>query len=151
MHEQVHDSYKTPCKLPEPTVCPECGAVFHGGRWQWITPAPAGAHQTLCQACHRTNDNYPAGIVTLSGGYVPRHKEELVQMARNREQQENKEHPLHRIMSIEELPDSLVIKTTDIHLPHHIAESLRDAFQGDLKVQYDLEGYLLRADWRREA
>ena len=26
MHEHIHDPYKTPHKLPEPTVCPDCGA-----------------------------------------------------------------------------------------------------------------------------
>ena len=70
LHEHIHDTYKTSHKLSEPTVCPDCGAVFHEGRWQWITPAPKGAHQTSCPACHRTRDNYPAGVITLSGGYV---------------------------------------------------------------------------------
>ena len=53
-------------------------------------------------------------------------------------------------MSIEEHPDFLVIKTTDIHLPHHIAEALHKAHKGDLKIQYDEEGYFARIDWRRE-
>ena len=48
LHEHIHDTYKTSHKLSEPTVCPDCGAVFHEGRWQWITPAPKGAHQTSC-------------------------------------------------------------------------------------------------------
>ena len=143
LHEHIHDTYKTSHKLSEPTVCPDCGAVFHEGRWQWITPAPKGAHQTSCPACHRTRDNYPAGVITLSGGYVLRHKDELLQMARNREAEEKRAHPLNRIMSIEEHPDSVVIKTTDIHLPHHIAEALRHA-------QYDEEGYFVRVDWQRE-
>ncbi len=41
IQERIHDPYKTPHKLQEPTMCPECGAVFHEGRWQWITPAAA--------------------------------------------------------------------------------------------------------------
>ena len=83
MHEHIHDPYKTPHKLPEPTICPDCGAVFHEGRWQWMTLAPKGAHKSACQACHRTRDNYPAGVITLSGGYLQQHRDELIRMARN--------------------------------------------------------------------
>ena len=72
-------------------------------------------------------------------------------MARNREAAEKQDHPLHRIMTIEEYPDSLVIKTTDIHLPHNIAQSLRDSYQGELTVQYAPEEYFFRAEWRRES
>lgn len=149
MHEHIHDPYKTPHKLPEPTVCPDCGAVYQGGRWQRLTPAPKDAHQTPCQACHRTRDNYPAGVITLSGDYVRQHREELVRLARNREAEEKQAHPLHRIMNIEEHPDSLVIRTTDIHLPHHIAEALRRAHHGEAKIQYDEEGHFVRVDWQR--
>lgn len=148
--ERVHDPYKAPNKLPEPTVCPECGAVYHEGRWQWASRTPEGAHRTLCQACQRKQDNYPAGIITMSGHYVRKHREELINLARNREAEEIREHPLHRILSIEEGPDWMVIKTTDIHLPHNIAESLRDAHQGDLNIQYPTEEYFLRAEWRRK-
>ena len=108
MHEHIHDSCKTPHKLPEPTVCPDCRAVFHEGRWQWITTAPNGAHQTSCQASHLASDNYPTGVITLSGGYVQQHRDELLQMARNREVEEKQTHPLHRIMSIEEHSDSSI-------------------------------------------
>ena len=52
IHERVHDPYKTRLKLPEPTVCPQCGAVFHEGRWHWA-PRPSPAHEELCQACHQ--------------------------------------------------------------------------------------------------
>jgi hypothetical protein len=150
MHEHIHDPYKTPQKLPEPTLCPDCGAVFHKGHWQWITPPPENAHRTRCQACHRTHDKYPAGVITLSGGYVRTHRAELVQMARNREAEEKQAHPLHRIMSLEETPDSLVIKTTDIHLPRLIADALRHAHHGEPQIQYDKEGYFARVDWQRE-
>ena len=38
IQERVHDTYKIWGKLPEPTECPDCGAVWHKGRWQWIDP-----------------------------------------------------------------------------------------------------------------
>ena len=151
MHEHIHDPCKTPHKLPEPTVCPDCGAVFHAGRWQWMTPAPENANRTSCQACHRIRDKYPAGRMTLSGGFVREHKAELLSLARHHEAAEKQAHPLHRIMRIEEKPDSIVIETTDLHLPHRIADALEHAYHGDSKLQFDKEGHFIRVDWEREA
>src|SRR2546421_12752803 len=68
LRELIHDPYKTKGKLPEPTVCPICKAVFRDGRWEWAESWPESARQEICQACHRTKDDYAAGIVTLSGG-----------------------------------------------------------------------------------
>jgi len=62
--ELVHDSYKSKKKLPEPTRCPDCGAVYEMGRWTWGTAA-TDAHQEPCPACHRVRDHFPAGYVTL--------------------------------------------------------------------------------------
>lgn len=31
------DPYQQKKKLPEPTQCPSCGAVFAKGRWTWKT------------------------------------------------------------------------------------------------------------------
>jgi NMD protein affecting ribosome stability and mRNA decay len=150
IHERVHDAYKTRLKLPEPTVCPQCGAVFHKGRWQWA-PHPDGAHEELCQACHRINDRYSAGGLTIAGDFVRRHKDEIVHLARHQEEQEKAEHPLHRIMGIEERDGAIVIQTTDIHLPRRIGEALRHAFHGDLEFHYEEEAYLIRVRWTRDS
>lgn len=151
IRERDHDPYQTPSKLPEPTICPTCGAMFHDGRWQWTTLQPAGANRHSCQACRRIRDDYPAGIVKLTGGFVSKHRKELVHLARNNELIENRDHPLNRIIKIEEHPDSIVITTTDIHLPRRIAEAVRHAYKGDLELRYDEEGYFARAEWRRES
>ncbi len=153
IREREHDPYKTRLKLPDPTVCPQCGAVYVSDRWQWMDPKlkPRDAHEELCQACRRTNDRYPAGVVTLSGGFVAAHKEEILHLARNVEELEKGEHPLHRIMGIEEEDGSMVITTTDIHLPRRIGEKLADSYEGDLDFAYDEEGYFIRVAWTREA
>lgn len=149
IHELVHDPYKTREKLPEPTVCPQCGAVYQDGRWTWGL-RPAGAEEHLCQACHRLKDAFPAGFVTVAGAFLPPHRDEILHLIRHQEDLEKAEHPLHRIMGIDEIPDGLVVTTTDIHLPRRIGEALQHAFHGDLDFRYEDEEYRLRVHWRRE-
>jgi hypothetical protein len=143
------DPYKAIKKPDEPTVCPQCGAVYHEGRWHWA-PRPNHAHEALCQACHRINDHYPAGIVTFDGPFVARHKAEMLRLARNQEEIEKKEHPLNRIIDIVEGPDQLVINTTDIHLPRRIIEAQKRTWHGKSEYHYDEDGYFVRANWHRE-
>lgn len=148
IHERVHDPYKARLKLVDPSVCPQCGAVYESDRWRWGAP-PVDAGEQLCQACHRINDQYPAGEVNLSGEFLAAHKEEVIHLARNQEQLENAEHPLHRIMSIDDRQDEVVITTTDIHLPRRIGQALHSAYKGSLDVHYDEEGYFIRVHWSR--
>ena len=149
--ERVHDPYKTRLKLHDPTVCTECGALFHEGRWRWPSePPPANAEREICQACHRIRDEYAAGWVTLSGDFVSAHKEELVHLIRHNEQLEKAEHPLHRIMNILEEDGNLVVTTTDIHLPRRIGDALHHAYHGKLKLHYEREEYRLRVQWTRD-
>jgi len=148
LQEQVHDSYKSKRKLPEPTRCPKCGATFHTGRWTWDM-APAGAHEQICPACHRIHDHFPAGYVTLSGEFFRRHRDEIVGLLRNCEVTEKAEHPLERIMAIEDTEDGVTLTTTDTHLARKIAERLHHAYKGELDFHYNKEENLLRASWRR--
>ena len=148
--DHILDPYQARQKMSEPTACRQCGAVYHHGRWQW-GQRPAGAHEDLCPACHRINDGLPAGIVTLHGPVTPQHREAIIGLARNQEEAEKGEHPLNRIISVEEKAEGLVIATTDIHLPRRIGEALERAFQGTLDMHFDEAGYFVRVDWRPPA
>jgi len=148
--ERVHDPYKTRRKLPEPTLCPQCGAVYSKGRWQWAE-RPEQPHEALCQACHRINDDYPAGTLSLSGGFLAEHRAEILGLARRQEELEKGEHPLNRIMRIADDGGDIVITTTDIHLPRRIGEALFSAYEGELDFHYEEEAYAIRVSWRREA
>jgi len=68
--EFEHDPYKARAHLKDPTVCESCKATYREGRWTW-TAGPADAPRVLCPACQRTRDRYPAGFVTLRGGFPP--------------------------------------------------------------------------------
>jgi hypothetical protein len=147
--DHILDPYQRQQKLHEGTRCPQCSAFYQDGRWQWSAMAGA-SHEELCPACRRIHDEFPAGIVRLRGAFARAHREELIRLARHQEEAEKAEHPLNRIMSVEDDPESTVINTTDIHLPRRIGEALERAFHGALDFHYDENGYFVRVTWRRE-
>ena len=146
--EREHDSYKLQHKLPEPAVCPECGAFFHAGRWQW-GERPSGASEVVCPACHRSRDHFPAGFVHVSGPYFLEHREELTSLIRHHEEKAKAEHPLARIIEIEPADDGILVTTTDIHLARDLGEALHHSCQGDLEFHYNEDQKLLRVHWHR--
>jgi NMD protein affecting ribosome stability and mRNA decay len=145
--DHILDPYESRQKLHEGTVCPQCSAVYHDGRWQWVSRADA-ADEQLCAACRRINDKFPAGIVTLHGDFAREHKDEMLRLARHQEEAEKKEHPLDRIMSIDEDAEGIVINTTDIHLPRRIGEAVKRAFHGEIDAHFEEDGYFVRVNWR---
>ncbi len=146
--EVRHDPYRERGKPKEPAVCPTCGLVFHAGRWQRLG-RPPGAHKHTCPACLRTQEDFPAGIVTLSGSYAMANREALLNMARKQETIENAEHPLQRIMAIRAEADSLVLSTTDPHLAQRIGSAIGQAFGGHLDIEYPEDEYMVRVNWSR--
>lgn len=148
VQEHEHDTYKLRGKLKEPSVCPECGALFHKGRWTWGTK-PAGADEVICPACHRIRDRYPKGLVTLTGVFTTSHKDEILAVVRNAEAKEKAEHPLSRVMQIKEQDGALVISTTDTHLPRRIGDALHHAYDGTLDSHYDEGEQFIRVKWAR--
>ena len=146
--ELVHDTYQSKGKLAEPTRCPGCGAVYSGGRWNWGF-APPEAQEESCPACQRMRDHFPAGYVVLKGEFLAGHRDELLQLARNRETQEKAEHPLERIMAVEDVEGGVQITTTDTHLARNIGEAVHSAYKGELEYHYNKEQDLLRVHWAR--
>lgn len=148
IQESRHDAYKAKHKLQEPAVCPQCGAVFHAGRWQWL-PRPPQAHEETCPACHRIQDDFPAGFVAIGGAYFKAHHDELMRLIKNEEARAKAEHPLKRIVKIEDQDDGTLVTTTDIHLARGIGDALHHAYQGELEYHYNDQENLLRVVWQR--
>jgi NMD protein affecting ribosome stability and mRNA decay len=145
--DHILDPYQRQQKLHEPAACGRCGAVYQHGRWQWGAK-PVHAVDEICPACRRIQEQLPAGLVTVHGPLTPQQKTEMIGLVRHQEDAEKAEHPLNRIISIEEGTEGLVISTTDIHLPRRIGEALERAFRGKIDMHFDDKGYFVRLDWR---
>lgn len=148
LNDAVYDPYQERGKFAEPSVCGDCGAVFHQGRWQWIA-APAEAPHSLCSACRRIQQNQPAGCVSIEGPFARSHHDELLRLARHLERREKAQHPLERIMAVDEEGGALSLTTTDIHLARTIGDALQNAYKGELDFYYNEDEYLLRVRWWR--
>lgn len=152
IQEAEHDPYKVRKQLPDPTACPECGAMYRDGRWVWGAP-PVGANEYTCPACQRARDGQPAGILTLEGDFLKAHREEILGLARNVEEREKGQHPLKRILELrEEGGDdgpATVITTADPGLARNIGDAVESAYEGDLEIQYSEGEHLVRVYWRR--
>lgn len=149
IEEFRHDPYQARLKLHEPTCCPTCGAVYHEGRWQWLS-RPEHAHEVMCPACWRIHEEQPAGFVTLSGPFFKDHREELLHLVNNVAERAKAEHPMKRIMKIQQEENSdILITTTEIHLARGLGEALHHAYQGELEFHYNAQEELLRVVWER--
>lgn len=142
------DPYERKKKLPDPTRCPSCGALFVKGRWTWkIANQPA--NEELCPACLRIKDRVPAGVLHLSGAFFEEHRDEIENLINNQEKMEKERHPLERLMGMKYEDGSLRIETTGIHLARRIGDALNNAYQGKLDLEY-LEGQRkVRVNWER--
>ena len=148
IEEVVHDPYRERYKPQEPAVCPECGVLFHQGRWLW-KPRPENASEHLCPACHRIHDNFPAGYVTLSGPFLAEHRDEVIGLVKNEETRAKTEHPLERIMGVKDEDGTTVITTTELHIARRIGEALSHAWRGELEIKQSPDEYLIRVYWKR--
>lgn len=146
-----HDSYKQQKKPPEPAICQDCGTCFHAGRWQWGARIKDAAN-VICPACQRVRDDLPAGYVYVGGDFFMAHREEILSLINHHALKEKLEHPLARIMAINDDGSGrrgIVITTTEIHLARDIGDALHNAYHGKLDFHYNAGENLLRVHWRR--
>ena len=150
IQEEIHDPYMTGRKSSGPAVCPECKAVLDSGRWQWLADIPEGAEELLCPACRRIREKVPAGILNLSGAFFVEHRDEIMNLIHNKVEAEKAQHPMKRLMGIEEQEDGTTVVTfTDVHLPRGVGQAIGRAYEGELDIQYTDEAGLVRVYWQR--
>jgi hypothetical protein len=148
----AHDPYCLP-RVEGSAICSECGAAYQAGNWTWKIPENTLIHDAqsmICPACRRTNDNRPAGTLTLSGSFLLEHLNEIVNLIKNTEEQEKAEHALERLISLTDSEDALIVTTTGIHLANRLGHALEAAFKGHSDYQYNDNEYGLSVSWTRD-
>jgi len=115
-----------------------------------VESRPEQAQLALCPACHRIHDKMPAGFLNLAGDFFKQHRDEIIQLVHHTVSEQQSEHPLKRIMAIEDEDNGgVAITFTDMHLPHGVGQAIRHAYKGDLKIQFPRDTDVIRARWVR--
>lgn len=148
--EKGHDPYSEVRKHTEGAYCPECRAVYQGGRWVWPEGPTPLREPLLCSACRRIRDDFPAGEVFLSGNYLIKHKKEIENLIHKLVKEAKERSPLKRMMDIKQENKGLRVTLTDDHLARHIGDAIYRAYKGDMRIKYSDEQKFLRLYWRRD-
>jgi len=148
LKERRHDVYREKSKIPEPTLCIECGALFENGRWTWNTTTKE-VNRSTCPACRRILDKYPAGFIKLKGDFFQEHYDEILNLIKNIEKQEKNAHALERIITTKRRKDQVLVTTTGIHLARRIGEALSRSYKGVYSFHYADGAKTIRVNWER--
>ncbi|MFH1151431.1 MAG: BCAM0308 family protein [Actinomycetota bacterium] len=137
--------------------CPKCGAVYDGRRW---VPDPTDSllaemsgktiESRMCPGDQRIENGQVEGVVTLTGGFLGTHREEVKNVVRRVAREGRHRNVAARIFEIVEEDDALVIETTDEHLAERMGKEVEKAFKGDLTIKWQAKDTFARVTWRRD-
>jgi len=153
----LNDPYLINADYNDPNICSECGAVYHNKHWEFSDEFSHNLKlrgnyaDKKCPACRKIEDNYPMGLVFISGNFILGHKQSILNTIKAEEKRAMQKNPLERIMTIEkEAEDKYLVKTTTDALAHRIGKILHRSFKGELNYKFSDDQKLLRASWSRE-
>ncbi len=140
-------------------ICPKCRAIYRNKRWvidekEYAARTRKGAAEEVvwarCPACRKIEHGFPAGVVTLSGGYLRDHRDDILNLIRNEEKRAMGINPLERIIRMEDRGGTLEIATTNEKLAQRIGREVRKACRGTVEYKRSEDAKLLRVTWARE-
>lgn len=152
----LNDPYLSKIDYKDPNICPKCGAVYRNKRWEFDEnlihdiKLKGDYDKKKCPACRKIEDNYPMGLVFISGRFVTKHKNTILNTIKSEEKRAMEKNPLERIIAIEkEDEDKYLIKTTTDTLAHRIGHILHKSFKGKLDYKFS-DNRFLRTSWSRD-
>lgn len=136
-------------------VCKKCNAVYQNKRWhidEKLSKSKnerGGINKVFCPACQKIKDKFPGGIVTLKGGFLKEHKDEILNLIKNEEERAKGFNPLERIIEINSIDTGMELTTTNEKLAQRIGKRLSRAYQGKVGYRWSQDTKLLRVEWER--
>jgi hypothetical protein len=70
-------------------------------------------------------------------------------LVRNKEESEKAQHPMKRLIDVEDQEGSAIITFTDTHLPRGVGKAIQKAYEGKLDIHYTEEASIVRVTWMR--
>jgi len=135
IQQKRHDAYLETQKLPDPTLCTECGVLFSDGRWVW-KGTEKEVHTTVCPACRRIAERNPAGFVDIHGAFFHNRLDEVENLIYNTEKAETLERPMERLIQVVRDDDGTRVTTTGVHIARRIGDAVARAYSGDASIEY---------------
>jgi len=150
------DPYLNKVSQRDNTTCGKCGALYHNKRWSLDTKRATLGKKThavggLCPACQKIRDGFARGFVTLEGGFLKAHSEEIRHLIHNKEKRAIYHNPLERIIAIRESEGRMEVTTTTEKFAQRLGAMLKKAYKGELEYKWSDGVKLARVTWRRDS
>ena len=154
----LKDPYLREVDYKDPNICPSCKALYHNKRWQFSDSLEhqirlkGNYEEKMCPACRKIKDNYPMGLVFISGNFIDQHKDEILSTVKSEEKRAIDKNPLERIMDIErENENHYRIETTTDTLAQRIGKILHNSYKGEVEYKFSEGQKVLQVFWSRES
>ncbi len=147
------DPYLLKDEPEDMTMCTDCNIIYHNKRWRLPEEDELKRKDRfkkgLCPACQKIRDRFVGGYVTLKGDFLKEHKEEILNLLKNKEEIARHNNPLERIIEIKDLGDTVEITTTTEKFAQRIGRILHKAFHGEVEYKWSDDVKIARVLWRR--
>jgi len=152
---RTEDPY-LPAEGQEASLCSTCRALYQNKRWffdEKLAGKLAGTakvKEVTCPTCRKIKDNYPEGILTLSGEFIKDHKDEIIARLKKEAERVSGRSVADRIISLnEEGKDRLVVETTSEKMAQHLGRAVYKAYKGELSFKWGEMTKFVRVFWSR--
>lgn len=149
------DPYLNQLGPDEMAVCKRCSSVYHSKRWYHPKEVPLKLAdkpktEVLCTACQKIRDKFAEGYVSLQGGFIKEHRDEILNLIKNKEEKASRMNPLERIIEITDKDGGIEITTTTEKLAQMIGRLLNKTFDGEVEYKWSSDVKLARVVWVRQ-